>query len=138
MPKLRCQSYRAKLTGAKVTVPKLPCLSYRCQSYRAKVTGTTVTEPKPPTNITFAGATSSNEPHPLTQGYVNDIVRDLKLSKKQAEPLGSRVKGWKLLRLDSEVYYCGHAEEFKDLFSLADGVVFCSDACYIMEVLGHE
>ena len=34
----RCQSYRAKVTGAKVTVPKLPCQSYRCQSYRAKVT----------------------------------------------------------------------------------------------------
>jgi len=73
---------------------------------------------------TSAGATSSNEPHLLTQGYANDIVRDLKLSKKQDEPLGSRVKGWKLLRQDSEVYYCGHPEEFKDLFSQEDGVVF--------------
>jgi hypothetical protein len=88
--------------------------------------------------MTIAGATSSNEPHLLTQGYANDIVRDLKLSKKQDEPLGSRVKGWKLLRLDSEVYFCGHAEEFKDLFSLEDGVVFCSDACSVMEVLRHE
>jgi len=34
---------------------------------------------------TFAEATSSNEPHLLTQGDLNDIVRDLKLSKKQAE-----------------------------------------------------
>jgi len=42
---------------------------------------------------TFAGASSSNEPHLLTQGDLNDIVRDLSLSKKQAELLGSRLKG---------------------------------------------
>ena len=61
--------------------------------------------PKPPTNMTlsdsesndedvgqtnnnmhcdptFTGASSSNEPHPLTQGDLNDIVCDLNLSKK--------------------------------------------------------
>jgi len=42
---------------------------------------------------TFAGVCSSNEPHLLTQGDLNDIVRDLNLSKKQAELLGSRLKG---------------------------------------------
>ena len=41
---------------------------------------------------TFAGACSSNEPHLLTQGDLN-IFRDLNLSKKQAERLGSRLKG---------------------------------------------
>jgi hypothetical protein len=72
--------------------------------------------PKPPTNImlrdsestnedvgqannnmdcdpTFAGASSSNESHLLTQRDLNDIVHDLNLSKKQAEILGSRLKG---------------------------------------------
>ena len=72
--------------------------------------------PKPPTNMTlsesessdedvgqannnidcdptFAGACSSNEPHLLTQGDLNDIIRNLKLSKKQTELLGSRLKG---------------------------------------------
>jgi len=71
--------------------------------------------PKPPTNMTsnnessdedvgqadnsmdcdptFAGACSSNEPHMLTEGDLNYIVRDLNLSKKQAELLGSRLKG---------------------------------------------
>jgi hypothetical protein len=34
---------------------------------------------------TFTGASSSNESHLLTQGDLNDIVRDLKLSRKQAE-----------------------------------------------------
>jgi len=47
---------------------------------------------------TFAGACSSNEPHLLTPGDLNDIVHDLNLSKKQPELLGPRLKGWNLLR----------------------------------------
>ena len=39
---------------------------------------------------TFAGACSSNEPHLLTQVHLNDIVRDLNLSNKQAELFGPR------------------------------------------------
>ena len=74
---------------------------------------------------TFAGACSSNEPHLLTQGDLNDIIRDLNLSKKQAELLGSRLKGWNLLCQDTKVcFYCGRHEEFKDFFSQEDGVVF--------------
>jgi len=65
---------------------------------------------------TFAGACSSNEPHLLTQGDLND-VRDLNLSKKQAELLHSRLKGWNLLRQDTKVcLYRGRHEEFKDFF----------------------
>ena len=37
----------------------------------------------------FETSTSSCEPHLLTQGELNDLVRDLKLSKKQLEILGS-------------------------------------------------
>jgi len=88
---------------------------------------------------TFAGASSSNEPRLLTRGDPNDIARDLNLSKKQAELLGSRLKGWNLLRQDTNVcFYRGRHEEFKDFFSQEDGVVFCNDVCSIMEVLGHE
>jgi hypothetical protein len=43
-------------------------------------------------DLTFAGVFYSNEPHLLTQGDLNDIVRDLNLSKKQEELLGSRLK----------------------------------------------
>jgi len=35
-------------------------------------------------------------------------------------------------------FYRGRHEEFKDFFSLEDGVMFFSDVCSIMEVLGHE
>jgi len=118
--------------------------------------------PKPPTNMTlsdsessdedvdqannnmdcdptFARASSSNEPNLLTQGDLNDIVHDLNLSKKQAELLGSRLKGWNLQRQDTKVcFYHGCHEEFKDFFSQEDGVAFCNDVCSIMEVLGRE
>ena len=88
---------------------------------------------------TFTGASSSNEPHLLTQGDLNDIICSLNLSKKQAELLDSRLKGWNLLRQDTKVcFYRGHHEEFKDLFLQEDGVVFCNDVCSITEVLGHE
>ena len=34
-------------------------------------------------------------------------------------------------------YHAGH-EEFKDFFSLEDGVMYCNDVCSVMEILGHE
>ena len=96
--------------------------------------------PKPPTNMTlresetsdedvgkdnnnmdcdptFARACSSSEPYLLTQRDLHDIVRDFNLSKKQAELLGSRLKGWNLLCQDINVcFYRGHHKEFKDFF----------------------
>jgi len=87
---------------------------------------------------TFAGASSSNEPHLLTQGDLN-IVRDFNLSKKQAELLGSRLKGWNLLRQDIKVcFYRGRHEEFKDLFSQEDGVVFCNDIVPLWKFLAMK
>jgi hypothetical protein len=88
---------------------------------------------------TFAGACSSNEPHLLTQEDLNDIVCDLNLSQKQAEPLCSLLKCWNLLCQGTKVCFSHrHHEEFKDVFSKEDGVLFCNDVCSIMEVLGHE
>ena len=78
----------------------------------------------------FTICDEANEPHLLTQGDLNDIVRNLNLWKKQAELLGSRLKGWKLLRQDAKVcFYRGRHEEFKDFFYQEDGVVFCNDVC---------
>jgi len=63
----------------------------------------------------------------------------LNLSKKQPELLGYRLKGWNLLRQETKVcFHRGRHEEFKDFFSLKDGIVFCNDVCSVMEVLGHE
>ena len=36
------------------------------------------------------------------------------------------------------MFYCGCHEEFKDFFSLEDGVMFWNDVYSVVEVLGHE
>jgi hypothetical protein len=87
---------------------------------------------------TPAGACYSNETRLLTQGDLNDVVRDLNLSKKQAELLGSRLKCWNLLHQDTKMcFYCGCHKGFKDFFSQEDGVMFCN-VCSVMEILGLE
>ncbi|GBP91761.1 hypothetical protein EVAR_33151_1 [Eumeta japonica] len=46
---------------------------------------------------TFEPSTSNKEPHFITQNDLNDLVRDLDLSKRQAELLASRLHDWNLL-----------------------------------------
>ena len=45
-------------------------------------------------DATLETSTSSCEPHLLTQGELNDLVGDLKLSKK----LGSRLSEWNFIK----------------------------------------
>ena len=88
---------------------------------------------------TFEVDCSSNQPHLLSQGDVNDLVRDLNLSKKKAELLCSRLKGWNLLQSETKVcFYRDRHDDFKDVFSLEDGVVFCNDVHSVMGALGHD
>ncbi|UYV80797.1 hypothetical protein LAZ67_19001756 [Cordylochernes scorpioides] len=100
--------------------------------------------PQPPENVIFsdddsdrreqqwddtnfeAGALS--EPHLLTQGDLNDLVRDLDLSKKQSELLGSRLKGWNLLHKGTKVcFFRKRQDEFQDFFSQENDLVYCND-----------
>ncbi|GFG31131.1 hypothetical protein Cfor_10720, partial [Coptotermes formosanus] len=88
---------------------------------------------------TFEASTSSCEHHLLTQGDLYDLVRDLKLSKKQAELLGSRLKGWNLLQNATKVcFFRNHQDEFQDLYSEENDLVICNNICTVMDVLGHE
>ncbi|UYV82677.1 hypothetical protein LAZ67_22000521 [Cordylochernes scorpioides] len=111
--------------------------------------------PQPPENVIFsdddsdrreqqwddtnseAGALS--EPHLLTQGDLNDLVRDLDLSKKQSELLGSRLKGWNLLHEGTKVcFFRKRQDEFQDFFSQENDLVYCNDVVSLMEALGHD
>ncbi len=90
-------------------------------------------------DATFETSTSSCEPHLLTQGELNDLVRDLKLSKKQAELLGSRLRGWNLLQKDTKVcFFHNRQEEFQDFYSEENDLVYCNNICAVMDVLDHE
>lgn len=81
----------------------------------------------------------SREPHLIHQGELNDLVRDLKLSKKQAELLGSRLKGWNLLHTDTKVcFFRNRQEEFQDFYSEENSLVYCNNICSVMNALHHE
>jgi hypothetical protein len=60
---------------------------------------------------------------------------DLNLSKKQAELLGSRAKGWNLLHQD---VFCNCQNKLKNFFSQENNPVFCNDVCFVTEALGHQ
>ena len=51
---------------------------------------------------TYLGA-SGNEPHWMTQEDLNDLARDLYLSKQQSELLASRLKQWNLVQEDVRI-----------------------------------
>ena len=60
----------------------------------------------------------SSEPHLLTQGDLNDTVRQFNLFKKQAELLGSRLKGSNLIHQNGETcFFRNRQNEFKEFFS---------------------
>jgi hypothetical protein len=68
-------------------------------------------------DLHFLGGTT--EPPKINQAEFNDLVRDLNLSKEQAQLLTSRLKGWNLLEKGTKIcYYCQRQHEFQHLFSL--------------------
>ena len=82
---------------------------------------------------------TSKEPHLLTQGDLNDLVRDLKLSKKQAELLGSRLSDWNLLSCNTKItYFRNRNDELKPYFSQSGNLVYCNDVCAVMNLLNFE
>ena len=87
----------------------------------------------------FEPTSSLSEPHLLSQRDLNDLVRDLNLSKNQSELLASRLKGWNLLQKDTKItlYRKRHCD-FEQFFSLEDGVVFCNDVYSVIEELNQK
>ena len=87
-------------------------------------------------DLKFEAICSSSEPHLLRQGDLDDLVRDLNLSQKQAALLGSKLKEWNLLLHDTEVcFFRNHQNEFEEIFSQEDDLVFCNDVCCVTEAL---
>jgi hypothetical protein len=65
----------------------------------------------------FEANCSSSKPHLLIQGDLNDLERYLNLSKKEAEILASRLKGWNLLQQGTKVcLFRNRQDEFKCFF----------------------
>lgn len=82
---------------------------------------------------------NEKEPHLIRQGELNDLVRDLSLSKAQAELLGSRLQQWNLLHSSTQIsVYRQRDAEFVDFFAEESGLTYCNDVRGLMEKLGYD
>ena len=66
---------------------------------------------------TYSG-TSGNEPHWITQEDLNDLARDLYLSKQQSGLLASRLKQWNLVQEECKYHQFQESEQIRSLVFL--------------------
>ena len=81
----------------------------------------------------------STLPHLKNQCELNDLVRDLKLTKEQSELLGSRLKQWNLLEegTKSSVFRTLQ-EDFSIYFEMYNTLCFCNNTDALMGALGVQ
>lgn len=89
--------------------------------------------------IAFEGTVGINEPKPFTQGELNDLTRDLCLSKESAQLLGSRLRENNLLAPGATFYWYRDREaEFRIFFEKDKNtaLVYCKNIKGLIENLG--
>jgi hypothetical protein len=79
------------------------------------------------------------QPHLINQKELNDLVRDLELSKEKSELLGSRLQEWNLLAEGTTIshFRVRHAK-FAAFYETENNVCFCTDVSGLMRELGYE
>jgi hypothetical protein len=80
----------------------------------------------------------SPEPQRFAQNELNDLVRELGLTKESAEVLGSRLSSKNLLAQNTSFAWYRHREkEFLPYFAEADELVYCCDIPGLIKQLGN-
>ena len=75
----------------------------------------------------------------INQHMLNDLVRDLGLSKEKAELLSSRLKQWNLLEASTKItFYCQRQDELLSFFTTKNALCFCNNISALMESLGFQ
>ena len=91
------------------------------------------------TNVDPAFEGPSNQPHLLNQAELNDLVRDLGLSKNKSELLGSRLQGWNLLQQETSIsVYRNRDKDMVQFFNIDNDLSFCIDVNGLMLAIGYE
>lgn len=77
------------------------------------------------------------EPHFPNQSELDDLIRDLGLTKSGAELLSSRLKEWNLLGKDcrTSVYRKRH-EEFEIFYDISNDLCYCKDVIGLFTAIG--
>lgn len=78
----------------------------------------------------------NDQPHLINQEELNDLVRDLNLSKKHSELLGSRLQGWSLLEKNTKIsIYRDRHMKYSVFFSTKGDLCYCKDISGLMSAL---
>ena len=78
-------------------------------------------------------------PHLIHQSELNDLIRDLNLTKNQAEILGSRLQEWNLLSDETRIsIFRTRQKDFSCYFELQDALCYCSNIESLMNELGVQ
>lgn len=91
------------------------------------------------TSVTYQPTSTVTLPRPLTQGQLNDLTRDLGLSKMNAQLLASRLSENNLLSQETTYFWFRNRdEEFRKFFALdsCSSLVYCNDVKGLIEALG--
>lgn len=77
-----------------------------------------------------------DEPHHILQNELNDLVRDLQLSKEKAQLLGARLKQWNLLAPGCTYTQCRKRNEpFTEYYKMEGSLCVCTDINGLMTEL---
>ena len=77
-----------------------------------------------------------NKPYFPKQNDINDLIRDLNLTKENGEILTSRLKQWNLLSSDVKITQQRKREHlFSTYFTLINGVCYCHDITGLFEAI---
>lgn len=107
-----------------------------------------LTEQKSTSNESFDEETSTlldpdyiseDEPHLLDQAELNDLIRDLGLTKEKSELLASRMLQWNLLKSETKVtMYRNRNNELAKLFLKRNSLCYCVDIDALMVFVGFK
>ena len=93
-------------------------------------------EPEPSCSNVYPDFSTRTVPHLIWQSELNDPVRDLSLSKFQAEILVFRLHGWNLLQEGVKVSYRKSHQSLSTFFSEDNSLVYCNDLVGLLQEPG--
>jgi len=79
-----------------------------------------------------------SEPHIINQKELNNLCRDLNLSKQQSELLGSRFQQNILQKSTKIMYARKRAKNLELFFSITGNLIYCNDINSLMKELGRK
>ena len=88
-------------------------------------------------DTSFELSDSLSTPHLISTEELNDLVRDLKLTKFAGELLASRLQGWNLLDSDAKVtFFRTRTADLTNLFSMNGDLCYCNDISALFNKFG--